>query len=108
MPYPATQPRPRAAQEEGEILTPAPPPETQAQASIRRSAPVIAGGVAGASVIALLAVSSVVAPSFASGITWMGFLAWLGGLGGNALAGWLTAWAEQNPRPNPVAIPRPG
>lgn len=57
------------------MSVPAPPPE--AQAGIRRSAPVIAGGVAGASVIALLAVSSVVAPAMAGGVTLTNFLAWL-------------------------------
>lgn len=76
------------------MSAPAPPPE--AQAGIRRSAPVILSGVAGASVIALLAVSSVVAPALAGGVTLATFLAWLGGLGGNALAGWLTDWASEN------------
>jgi len=60
MPSPATPTYPHAEQEEEEAPTPHrggdmnTPPE--AQAGIRRSAPVIAGGVAGASVIALLAV----------------------------------------------------
>ena len=67
--------------------------QAQAQASIQRSAPVIAGGVAGASLIALLAVSSVVAPALAGGATLATVLAWLSGLGSNALAGWLTEWA---------------
>ena len=75
------------------MSAPAPP---EAQAGIRRSAPVIAGGVAGASIIALLAVSSVVAPALAGGVSLATFLTWLGSVGGNALAGWLTAWASDN------------
>jgi len=69
---------------------------TQAHAGIQRSAPVIARGVAGASVIALLAVSSVMAPAIAGGVSLATVMAWLGGLGGNALAGWLTDWAREN------------
>ena len=75
-------------------IPPSSTPQAQAQASIRRSAPVLAGGVAGASLVALLAVSSVVAPVLAGGATLTTLLAWLGGLGGNALAGWLTEWAS--------------
>ncbi|MEI8166456.1 MAG: tetratricopeptide repeat protein, partial [Chloroflexales bacterium] len=74
-------------------IPPSSTPHAQAQASIRRSAPVLAGGVAGASLVALLAVSSVVAPVLAGGASLATLLAWLGGLGGNALAGWLTEWA---------------
>ena len=74
-------------------IPPSSTPQAQAQASIRRSAPVLAGGVAGASLVALLAVSSVVAPALTGGATLTTVLAWLGGLGGNALAGWLTEWA---------------
>jgi transposase len=63
---------------------------------VRRSAPIIVGGVAGASAIALLAVSSVMAPAIAGGVTLATVLAWLSGLGGNALAGWLNEWAAAN------------
>lgn len=74
------------------------PPEVvpQAQAGVRRSAATIAGGVAGASVIALLAVASVAAPALAGGVSLASVLAWLGGLGGNALATWLNDWAQRN------------
>lgn len=69
---------------------------TQAQAGVRRSAATIAGGVAGASVVALLAVASVAAPALAGGVTLASVLAWLGGLGSNALATWLNDWAQHN------------
>ena len=74
-------------------IPPSSTPQAQAQTSIRRSAPALAGGVAGASLVALLAVSSVVAPVLAGGASLTTLLAWLGGLGGNALADWLTEWA---------------
>lgn len=61
----------------------------QAQADVRRHAPTVARGVAGASVLALLAVSAVAAPALAGGVTLATALSWLGGLGGNALASWL-------------------
>jgi len=67
----------------------------QAQASVRRNAATIAGGVGGASVVALLAVASTL-PLLAGGMAPAAVAAWLAGLGGNALAGWLTQWAERN------------
>lgn len=69
---------------------------TQAKASVRSNAATIAGGVGGASVVALLAVASVFGPVLATGVSVATVAAWLGGLGGNALAGWLTQWAERN------------
>lgn len=68
---------------------------TQAQASVRHHAATIAGGVGGASVMALLAVASTL-PLLVGGMAPAAIGAWLAGLGGNALAGWLTHWAEQN------------
>lgn len=69
---------------------------TQAQASVRRNVATIAGGVGGASVVALLAVASVFGPVLATGVSVATVAAWLGGLGSNALATWLTQWAERN------------
>jgi hypothetical protein len=68
----------------------------QSQAGLRRRAPLIINGVAGATVLATLAVGSVLAPVLTGGITLATFLTWLGNLGGNALAGWLNEWAMRN------------
>lgn len=68
---------------------------TQAQASVRQNAATIAGGITGASVVALLAVASTL-PLLAGGMAPAAVAAWLAGLGSNALANWLTQWAERN------------
>lgn len=67
----------------------------QAQTGLRRNATLVAGSVAGASVIATLAVASV-APLLAGGLAPAAIIAWLSGLGGNALANWLDQWARDN------------
>ncbi|MCS6883037.1 MAG: hypothetical protein RMK84_18870 [Oscillochloridaceae bacterium] len=68
---------------------------TRARAGIRRNAAAVAAGVGGASVIALLAVASTL-PLLTGGMAPAAVAAWLAGLGSNALAGWLTDWAQRN------------
>lgn len=73
-----------------------PAPTTLASTGLRRHAATIAGGIAGASALALLAAGSL-APLFAtSGMTIASVVSWLGGLGSNALANWLDQWARTN------------
>ncbi|MDQ2995510.1 MAG: hypothetical protein M3R61_00420 [Chloroflexota bacterium] len=63
-------------------------------APIRRNAATIAAGLTGVSTLALLAVGSII-PLFA-GTNPAPAIAWLGGLGTNALASWLDQWARAN------------
>jgi hypothetical protein len=69
---------------------------TRSQANLRTHAPLIVNGLTGASIIALLAVGSVVGPVAATGVTAATIFAWLGGLGSNALATWLNEWAMRH------------
>lgn len=62
---------------------------------LRRNAVTIATGVAGVSTLTLLAAGSL-ALLFAGGMTTAARVAWLGGLGSNALANWLDQWARAN------------
>lgn len=71
------------------------PLRKNARSGIKRNAVTIAGGVGGASVIALLALASV-APLLLGGFTLGTVVTWLSGLGANALATWLDQWAQQH------------
>jgi len=68
-------------------------PDNLARAGLRRNAAAIAAGVAGVSALALLAAGSL-APLIIGGFTATAIGAWLGGLGGNALASWLDNWSR--------------
>lgn len=69
----------------------------QSHAGLRQNAARIAGGVAGATAMAALAVGSV-APlmTAGAGVAMPAVIQWVAGLGGNALANWIDTWAQKN------------
>ena len=62
------------------------------QSNVRQRALTIAGGIAGVSTLAVLAASAVIP---LAGVALPPTIAWLSGLGANALAAWLDSWARQ-------------